>query len=1104
MALWRSSVKITNGFVYLHPMHKRWGVFLFFAFILLAGKMHAQHFVENQGQWPEPFSYKVEMQHAAVFVSSTGFRINLTDPELMHQMHDEHGRHKMPDQPIKHHGLEVLFNGASPAKFQPQGKQTAYHNYFLGKDASRWKGNVPLYETLLLQDVYPKIDLILKPGSGNLKYDVLVKPGGNPANIVWTYNGADYLKLKEGRLIIGTSLGEVVEEAPVAWQIINGQTVLVDVQFVLTENNVGYKLGKYNPQHELVIDPNYIFSSYTGSTADNFGYTATFDSQGHTYGGGIVFGAGYPLVGAFQSTPGGGMFDTSISKFSPNGTALIFSTYLGGTGNEQPHSMIVDSLGNLIVLGVTGSANYPFTANAYDTTFNGGPSSTVGWAQFTNGVDIFVTKFSPAGNTLVGSTFLGGTSTDGNNQQLQVNYGDASRGEVMIDATGNIYYASVTGSTNFPTVGSGIPQATIGGAMDAVVGKFNPALTNLLWSTYLGGTAADAAYSLKLNPGFTQLFVAGGTKSDNFPVSANAYQTTRGGNTDGFIVSLNATTGALISGTYNGTAELDQNYFVDVDFDGDVYVFGQTKGDYPVTPGLWGITDGTQFIHKFSPNLQQSKRSITFGSGGQAIGSRKVNISPTALMVDGCKSVYISGWGGATNSPEGNTNGLPVTPNAFDTITDGSDLYFLVLDGSWQFIEYATFFGGQSSGGMPSQEHVDGGTSRFSPEGIIYQAVCAGCGSNSLFPAFPANVVSTTNNSANCNMACLRIDFELREAVVDIAVNPDSVCAPYTLAFTDNSKNVDVMTWNFGDGTTYFGRTPNKVFSTPGTYQLTIIGVDTLCNTSDTTQLTLFVFQSLAQAGFTADYDTCGFPFTVQFNNQSTNAKIFRWNFGDGTTSTLANPVKAFGSAGTYNVFLAVRDSFCNTWDTAYATVFFKEPGGPISFDLLYDACVNASTVRLVPFASGYHIYNWQLGNGSTSNQQVLEYSFANPGTYTITLTTIDTICNITTSVSQQVTIVAYGQIEELVPNVFTPNQDNVNDTWQILNTIDATTFTQFKVEVYNRWGQLVFETTDPKFTWLGDYTGNDLADGVYFWLAWYTDICGRESELKGAVHIMR
>jgi hypothetical protein len=141
-------------------------------------------------------------------------------------------------------------------------------------------------------------------------------------------------------------------------------------------------------------------------------------------------------------------------------------------------------------------------------------------------------------------------------------------------------------------------------------------------------------------------------------------------------------------------------------------------------------------------------------------------------------------------------------------LTDGSDFYFMVLDGSWQFLEYATFFGGDGS-----NEHVDGGTSRFSPEGVIHQAVCAGCGGTSLFPAFPSNVVSTTNNSPNCNLACLRVDFDLRGAKVDIDLVPDSACLPHLLSFADSSSNIDVMTWDFGDGSTFTGRNPvTKVY----------------------------------------------------------------------------------------------------------------------------------------------------------------------------------------------------------------------------------------------------------------------------------------------------
>lgn len=1079
-------------------MHLLKNVSLLFSMLCFAPMLLGQQFVKNEGQWPEPFAYKLTLKDVSVFVSAQGMRINLRDPAAFSHFHDAEGRHELPHFPIKHHGLEVIFTEHKKAEIIPQEKIITYHNYYLGNDTARWKTQVPLYNSLDIPELYPGISMRLKPGNTNLKYDLIVAPEANPADIAFTYRGADSLHLSNGRLVIYTSIGRVVEEAPIAWQKIAGQIRAVPVAFNLQGNSVKFSLGAYSKTDTLIIDPNYIFSTYTGSTADNFGYTATYDNNGNTYGGGIVFSPGsYPTLGAFQDTFQGGMFDVSISKISPDGTTMLYSTYLGGSLSEQPHSMVVDHLDNLIVFGLTGSANFPVTSCAFDTSYNGGPNGSVGWAPFVQGTDIFITKFSANGAALLGSTFLGGTSIDGANNYLQVNYGDAARGEVIVDQTGNVFFVSSTGSIDFPVVGGTPYQDSLAGGQDAVLGKLSPDLCNLLWSTYLGGSENDAGYSLKLNSTENTLFTCGGTRSDNFPSSTNSWQTARAGTIDGWITSFNAQNGSFLASTFNGTPQIDQNFFIALDDEDDVYVFGQTKGNYPITPGLWGVTDGTQFIHKFTPNLQQSLRAISFG-GGQPLGSRTVNISPTALMVDACKSVYLSGWGGLTNF-EGSTNNLPYTKNALDTITDGSDFYFLVLDGSWQFLEYASFFGGANT-----REHVDGGTSRFSPDGIIYQAVCAGCGGTSGFPAFPSNVFSTTNNSNNCNMACLRIDFELRNAEVNLSISPDSVCAPYQLAFTDSSSNIDVMLWDFGDGTNYIGRKPNKTFNEAGVYPITIIGLDTLCSTSDTSTTVLHVFETLANAAFTASWDTCSMPFSVTLNNQSTNASSFTWNFGDGTTSTQANPAKTYANDGTYTIALAAKDDFCDTWDTAYTTVAFKRPTGPIDFEARYNPCTDGTTAEFIPLASGYQLYYWSFGDNDSSRLAVATHTYQNPGTYTITLVTVDTICNVTRSATQTLTVSNFAEIETILPNVFTPNNDGQNDYWQLSQELLPEQFTALHVEVYNRWGKLIYTTNDPGFLWEGSFEGNPLAEAVYFWLAEYTDVCGTSKAEKGVVHIMR
>jgi len=467
-------------------------------------------------------------------------------------------------------------------------------------------------------------------------------------------------------------------------------------------------------------------------------------------------------------------------------------------------------------------------------------------------------------------------------------------------------------------------------------------------------------------------------------------------------------------------------------------------------------------------------------------------------MVDPCKSVYISGWGGNVNN-QGNTNGLPTTPDAVDPTTDGSDFYFLVLDGSWAFPEYASFFGG------PGAEHVDGGTSRFSPEGIIHQAVCAGCGGQSTFPTFPSNVWSTTNNSFNCNLAVVKIDFDVRYADVNVTLAPDSICLNNKLTFTDSSRNVDVMYWDFGDGSSYTGRKPNKFYAATGVYTITIIGVDTLCNTSDTAQLSLYVFNSFSQAAFIADFDTCSLPFQVDLTNQSTSSISYLWSFGDGTSSTQTNPTKIYPKEGAYTIKLAAKDSVCDNWDTTSVNVLFHQPGGIADFEMQYDECTNWQKLKLLPTnANGYHVFRWDFGDGDTSNVKFPEHNYNQAGNYTVQFQAIDTICNLSYVITKPLSVIQYEQIDEIYPNVFTPNNDGVNDTWQIVNDLSPAQFLDFHAEVYNRWGTLVLTNYDAGYRWRGNYLENDLPDGVYFWLVWYTDICGNKSEQHGEVHIMR
>jgi gliding motility-associated-like protein len=546
---------------------------------------------------------------------------------------------------------------------------------------------------------------------------------------------------------------------------------------------------------------------------------------------------------AVNFSPGTWPFDISISKFNPTGTGLLYATYYGGSLNEQPHSIIVNGNNELYVVGRTNSANFPTTAGAYDQTQNGG-------------YDIIVGRFNSVGN-LLGSTFVGGTGDDCVSinidwsiyTSLKYNYTDDGRSEIVLDNNSNVYIAANTRSTNFPTtVNAYKAGAAIGGTQDAVVIKLNNTLSTLMYSTLLGGTGDDAAYGIKLDNS-NNIYVTGGTTSNNFPTTAGVLHTTyQGGVADAFVSVFDPTlanAAQLLRSTYLGTAAFDQSYLIEIDASGDVYVYGQTKGAYPVSAGVYSNANSGQFIHKINGLLTTTIFSTVIGKGGLT-----PNISPTAFLVDSCQTIYIAGWGrGCTldNTLDCSNSacvGLPLTANAMQSTTDGVDFYFAVLAPDAKALWYATFFG-ENTPGTP-QDHVDGGTSRFDKRGVIYEACCASCGGTQAFPTKPGSY-STTNQGAvppngygitgnNCNEAAVKMDVAVKPLAVAALTGPANGCAPFTVNFNNSGSSATDFIWDFGDGGVSFIASPSHVYTVPGTYTITLYAIDSIgiCGFVDT------------------------------------------------------------------------------------------------------------------------------------------------------------------------------------------------------------------------------------------------------------------------------
>jgi hypothetical protein len=921
-------------------------------------------FIENKGQWAAPARYAAAIPGGRLFAEADGLRFALFDKI---DLPGHHQAQPASEAAMRGHALELHFEGAAPAHITAEEPTTERRNYFLGADASHWARGVHSYRQLRYAGLWPGVEARLyENGQQRLEYDFVVSAGANAGAIGLRHPGADAVRLAaDGRLQVQTSVGVLEELAPQAWQLdAQGQRQPVACRYALANGIVRFVLGRYDHSLPLTIDPVVVFATYTGSAANNWGFTATYDAQGSLYSGGIAFSPGYPVtLGAFQ-TAFSNQVDIALIKYNvtANGPAArVWASYLGGNQADFPHSLVVNSHGELLLLGSTGSNDFPTTAGAAQRAFRGGPpadplgSGVSYYTGLPQGADMVISRFSADGSALLGSTYLGGTGNDGvlpldvtaTTPQLAHNYGDPFRGDIEVDAADNVYIASCTSSRDFPAA-RGFQSTYQGGTSDGVVCKLKSDLTGLLWGSYLGGSAADAAYSLQIVPGTGEVYVAGGTLSPNLPATAGALNPTAPGGIDGFVARISADGVTLRRTTYLGTSAYDQAQFVQLGADGGVYTLGQTLGAYPTTPGLYSNANGRQFIHKLSPDLSQTQLATVFGSGRGV-----VDIVPTAFLVDRCDRVFVAGWGGADNTNRFNgapylgandgssTAGLPVTPNAMQPTTSGNGFYVMQLAAGLGALGYGTFYGSDS-------DHVDGGTSRFDPRGVVYQAVCS-CFSFAGFPVPPgANTYSPTNGSIytgnglinfGCNNAAFVLNFQ-----PDIAqAGPDQdVCVaagPLPLGGSPGGG-----TWS-GPGVS--GSAAAGFFFTPtpallGTQVLTYTVASTsACSTTSTRRQTVTPTPAVALTPLPV---VCSASSLKQLLTATPTGGTWSGPGVSGAAATGFYFDATATGAGTFQLTYALPASQCGTQATLPVTV-----AAPVPAQVLPDTVVCTRNFRPIP-----------------------------------------------------------------------------------------------------------------------------------------------------------
>ena len=943
------------------------------------------YFTENKHQWADNVLFRSQLYGGYVFLEKNSLTYYFRDSESLKHRHatteiteefldssrrffEQTGKQlplaeKAHSHEMKAHAYRVNFLNAN-TKVKPYGfNQNAYtENYLTGPNPKKWSSDVRSFNDVMYKNLYKNIDLHLYGNSADLKYDFVVYPGGNPQKIVLEYTDVPSMKVRhDGVLVITTSVNEVYEQKPFAYQIIDNDTVEIPCAYHLENFKVTYDLGTYSPEYTLYIDPNLVFSTYTGSTADNWGFTATYDSKNNAYLAGIVEGFGFPVnMGAIQLTYAGGNWDIGLIKLDETGKRRLYATYLGGSSCEMPHSLIVNSNDELLMLGTTGSADFP-AYNGYQTTFQGGDSVLYdNLILFEHGVDIFVAKIAEDGSSILSSTFLGGSKNDGLNfsweegdlyygyDSLYYNYGDGARGEIMIDDNDNVYIASTTFSTDFPIV-NGFQSAS-GGSQDAVVCKLSPDLARLEWSTYIGGDSKDAAYSIDVDHE-DGAYITGGTCSSTLNFQSGGYQTERiGGTVDAFVVKLDKNTGSLQGATYFGSEEYDQAHFVRVNSNNDVFIFGQTTApnNTLIYNAKYNNPNSGQFLASFTNDLSDLRWSTVFGSG-----SGVPNISPTAFEVDICNRIYLAGVGREWPDYLGQwyingnmyiydygwlsingTKGMDITPDAYQNVTDGKDFYIMVIDDEANNLDYASYFGELSDAyilynpyagtytyngcAASGRDHVDGGTSRFDANGYVYQSVCASCGGCNGFPISPnPGAWSTRNNASNCNSAVFRfvIDFGLIEADFDI---PEVGCLSKELTFNNTTKihyNNPHVTykWDFGDGTTSTDESPSHTYKENGTYTITLFVQDsTSCNQSDSVSKKLTISTKINYETLETQNICLGESVLIGIPNEYNPELEYDWNPEDWLTDP-TQPHTYASPEDTTTYELTVTSGWCQT-----------------------------------------------------------------------------------------------------------------------------------------------------------------------------------------------
>jgi hypothetical protein len=637
-------------------------------------------FIQNVGQFDERALFQVRGGDKTIWLAKDAIWVTVVEePYPTPRLPD--GRHPSPlsaaergEGPgvrgeVRSLNLRLSFPGANPhPRLEPFNRLDTVVSYFIGNDPAKWHVAVPVWGGVRYVDLYPGVDLELTGENGQVVPRLVAHPGADLSAVRLRVEGAEEVALgRGGGLLLRTALGDFTlplfqveggSAEPTLVQRVDGLTFEVSHPFTAENEAVSAPSSMVHSQQAVSI----LYSSFLGGLAGDWGYGIAVDSSGNAYITGVTYSSDFPaVVGPDLSYNGGG--DAFVAKVNPSGTALVYSSFLGGSDHEVGFGIAVDSSGNAYVTGYTSSSDFPAVVGP-DTSYNGKD-------------DAFVAKVNPAGTALVYAGFLGGSGDDVGNG-------------IAVDSSGNAYVTGGTFSSDFPAVMG--PHLSYSGSLDVFVVKINPAGTTLVYSGFLGGSAPDVGYGVAVDSS-GNAYVTGSTRSPDFPTTLGAYNTSFKGHEDAFVAKVNPTGTALLYSSFLGGSELDWGWDIAVDSSGNVYVTGNTySSDFPavVGPDLSFNGGWDAFLAKVNPDGTALVYSGFLGGSDEDRGY--------GIAVDSSGNAYVTGYTASSN--------FPTTPGAFDTTYGGGtcssgsntypcpDAFVAKVNPAGRALVYSSFLGG--------------------------------------------------------------------------------------------------------------------------------------------------------------------------------------------------------------------------------------------------------------------------------------------------------------------------------------------------------------------------------------------------------------------------